>query len=112
MGTYQSMLQPERDIRGGVSHVTCLPHIKQTLHALINRLCEKLQSHPRDCFGVGYLQKLGSVVTMKDNCPCKYHVVSWEGSHIKSVSRPKLTEVGNIRSTEVNNFTVLYIKVM
>ena len=59
------------------SHVICLPHIRQNLTALIARLCEKLQSHPRGCFGGGYPKRLASKIIMKEVCRVPASLASW-----------------------------------
>ena len=69
----ESRARYERD----TSHVICLPHIRQNLTALITRLCEKLQSHLRGCFGVGHPKRLGSKRTMKEACRVPASIASW-----------------------------------
>ena len=73
------------------SHVICLPHIRQNLTALMNRLCEKLQSHPWGCFGVGYPKRLGSKSTMKEACRVPASIASWplRDIHPSRRHRPK-----------------------
>ena len=61
----------------GTSHVICLPHIRQNLTALITRLCEKLQSHLRGCYGVGRPKRIGSKVTTKEACRVPASIASW-----------------------------------
>ena len=69
----ESRARYERD----TSHVICLPHIRQNLTALISRLCEKLQSHLRGCFGVGHPKRLGNKNTMKEACRVPASIASW-----------------------------------
>ena len=64
-------------IWAGHLHVICLPHIRQDLTALMNRLCEKLQSHLRGCFGVSHPKRLVSKRTMKEACRVPASIASW-----------------------------------
>ena len=67
------------------------------------RLCEKLQSHPRGCFGVGYPKRLWSKVTMKEVCRIPASIASWPLRDIyifKPVTSAKMTGVGNQWYTE------------
>ena len=100
----ESRARYERD----TLHVICLPHIRQNLTALITRLCEKLQSHPRGCFGVGYPKRLRGKVTMKAACRVPASIASWSlrGYPSKPVTSANMTGVGNIWVTECRGFPV------
>ena len=84
------------------SHVICLPHIRQNLTALITRLCEKLQSHPRGCFGVGHPRRLDAKVTMKETCRVPASLALWPLREIpsKPATSAKMTGVGSKCYTE------------
>ena len=66
------------------------------------RLCEKLQSHLRGCFGVGYPKRLDSKITMKEACRVPASIASWPLREIpfKLATSAKMTGVGNKRHTE------------
>ena len=94
----ESRARYERD----TSHVICLPHIRQNLTALITRLCEKLQSHLRGCFGVGHPKRLENTGTMKEAYRVPASLASWPLGEIpsKPATSAKMTGVGNKCHTE------------
>ena len=94
----ESRARYERD----TSHVICLPRIRQNLTALITRLCEKLQSHLRGCFGIGHPKRLRSRGTMKEACRVPASIASWPlGVYpTKPATSAKMTGVGDKCYTE------------
>ena len=68
----------------------------------MTRLCEKLQSHPRGCFGVGHPKRLGNKITMKEACRVPASIASWPLRDYppKPATSAKMTGVGNKCPTE------------